>query len=337
MRTIAALAISVLPSSVKVLIYRVLGWKVGKGVHIGIGTVILADQVEIGDGARIGHLCLIRVTVLRMGNRASISNLVRATLHTLEMRSQSTIHSQNQVSGDRSDPRSLFYLGPASAVLPMCFIDVSRAIRFGRNVGVGGGSYLFTHGYWLSKLDGFPVTTGEITMADDVWLPWGCFVMPNVTIGSRVVVGARAVINKSLPAGVLAAGVPAKVIRDRSYVELTADERMRILDDVTESAAAKAGLPFAIDRQSTFDAHSIGGRLTIMVHRSAESSLAPLPTLNVVFSHLADDGDVRRFAMWSLEDYSCSPFSLLSRELRDWFTAGRAIGLRYYPIDEDLI
>jgi acetyltransferase-like isoleucine patch superfamily enzyme len=335
MRALTALAISILPSALKVRIYRMLGWKIGRDVHIGFGSVILAERVELADGASIGYLCFVRITELKLGKRAALSNVVRATLHTLELRSQSTIHSQNQISGDRADPNSILYLGPASAILPHCFIDVTKPIRLGRNVGVGGGSYLFTHGYWLSKLDGFPVSYGEINMADDVWLPWGCFVMPNVTVESRVVVGARAVINKSLPAGVLAAGVPAKIIRDRSNIELTANERMRILDEVTESAAKKAGLPFTIDRQPNLDAHTIGDRLTLVVHRTRETPMAPLPTLNVIFPPTDRDGLATRFAIWSLDDYACSPYGLLSPGIREWFTAGRAIGLRYYPIDED--
>jgi maltose O-acetyltransferase len=41
-------------------------------------------------------------------------------------------------------------------------------------------------------------------------------VLPGVTIGARTVVGAGAVVTKDLPAGVLAVGNPAKVIRELS-------------------------------------------------------------------------------------------------------------------------
>ena len=40
------------------------------------------------------------------------------------------------------------------------------------------------------------------------------FVCPGVTIGQDTVVGAGAVVTKDLPAGVVAAGVPARVLRE---------------------------------------------------------------------------------------------------------------------------
>ncbi len=53
-----------------------------------------------------------------------------------------------------------------------------------------------------------------ITLGDNVWLGGGAIVCPGVTIGDDTVVGAGAVVTKDLPAGVVAVGVPAKVIRE---------------------------------------------------------------------------------------------------------------------------
>ena len=52
-----------------------------------------------------------------------------------------------------------------------------------------------------------------IAIEDNVWLGGGAIVCPGVTIGADTVVGAGAVVTKDLPAGVLAAGVPARVLR----------------------------------------------------------------------------------------------------------------------------
>jgi maltose O-acetyltransferase len=57
--------------------------------------------------------------------------------------------------------------------------------------------------------------SGEpISIGDNVWLGGGVIVCPNVTIGEDTVVGAGAVVTRDLPAGVVAAGVPARVIRE---------------------------------------------------------------------------------------------------------------------------
>jgi maltose O-acetyltransferase len=52
-----------------------------------------------------------------------------------------------------------------------------------------------------------------ITLEDNVWLGAGAIVCPGVTIGRDTVVGAGAVVVKDLPAGVVAVGNPARVIR----------------------------------------------------------------------------------------------------------------------------
>ena len=51
-------------------------------------------------------------------------------------------------------------------------------------------------------------------LGDNVWLGGGVIVCPGVTIGQDTVVGAGAVVTKDLPAGVVAAGVPARILRE---------------------------------------------------------------------------------------------------------------------------
>jgi maltose O-acetyltransferase len=46
-----------------------------------------------------------------------------------------------------------------------------------------------------------------------VWLGGGVAVCPGVTIGADTVVGAGAVVTRDLPAGVVAVGNPARVVR----------------------------------------------------------------------------------------------------------------------------
>ena len=52
-----------------------------------------------------------------------------------------------------------------------------------------------------------------ITLGDNVWLGGGVIVCPGVTIGKDTVVGAGAVVTRDLPAGVVAVGNPARVLR----------------------------------------------------------------------------------------------------------------------------
>jgi len=56
---------------------------------------------------------------------------------------------------------------------------------------------------------GRPVTIGA-----DVWVGGGAIILPGVHVGDRAVIGAGSVVTRDVPAGVLAAGNPCRVIRE---------------------------------------------------------------------------------------------------------------------------
>jgi acetyltransferase-like isoleucine patch superfamily enzyme len=61
-----------------------------------------------------------------------------------------------------------------------------------------------------------PLTTkGPIIIEDDVWLGHGVIVLSGVSIGEGAVIGAGSVVTKDVPAGAIAVGVPARVVRMR--------------------------------------------------------------------------------------------------------------------------
>jgi acetyltransferase-like isoleucine patch superfamily enzyme len=77
---------------------------------------------------------------------------------------------------------------------------------------VGGGHEFERAG--VPVIDQARVSRG-ITLGENVWLGAGAKVMDGVTIGDHVVVGAGAVVTEDLPAGAVAVGVPARVVRTR--------------------------------------------------------------------------------------------------------------------------
>ncbi|RLA51974.1 MAG: hypothetical protein DRR42_08845 [Gammaproteobacteria bacterium] len=61
-----------------------------------------------------------------------------------------------------------------------------------------------------------PVSTDGIAIGDDVFLGMNVIVLKGVTIGQGTVVGAGSIVAKSLPAGVIAVGQPAKPVANLS-------------------------------------------------------------------------------------------------------------------------
>ena len=102
----------------------------------------------------------------------------------------------------------------------MTTIAVGSCVKLGDNVRIAGRTLLA--GYPGHPLDakaralGLPETddqVGDIILEDDVWLATGVSVMAGITIGHGTIVAAGSVVTKDLPPMVLAAGIPAKVIR----------------------------------------------------------------------------------------------------------------------------
>ena len=54
-----------------------------------------------------------------------------------------------------------------------------------------------------------------ITIGNDVWLGMGAIIMPGVTIGNGATIAANSVVTKNIPDYVVAAGVPAKIIKKK--------------------------------------------------------------------------------------------------------------------------
>ncbi len=94
-------------------------------------------------------------------------------------------------------------------------LDVAP-IRIGADVQIGPNVQLLTPTHpvdpeqRLAKWE----SAEPITIGDNVWLGGGVIVCPGVSIGENTVVGAGAVVTRDLPANVVAAGNPARVIRE---------------------------------------------------------------------------------------------------------------------------
>jgi len=66
----------------------------------------------------------------------------------------------------------------------------------------------------------FPLVSDNVIIENDVWIGANVVILPGVTIGECSVIAAGSVINKDIPPFTIAAGVPAKVIKQIDPNEL---------------------------------------------------------------------------------------------------------------------
>ena len=170
----------------------------------------------------------------------------QARSQALQERFNATPHAEQELRG--SLLRELLgEVGDRVVVRPPFYCD------YGTHISIGAGTFV---NYGCVLLDVAPIRIGAacqlatrvqlltathpidpgprrigwesaepIELGDNVWLGGGAIVCPGVTIGDDTVVGAGAVVTRDLPAGVVAAGVPARVVREideRDRVEVPA-------------------------------------------------------------------------------------------------------------------
>lgn len=110
-------------------------------------------------------------------------------------------------------------IGDETWIGQQCFFHSAGGITIGARVGIGPGVRILTSAH-AEAGRGIPILFSPIDRApvvieDDADLGVGSIVLPGVTIGRGAQVGAGAVVSRDVPAYAVAAGVPARVIRER--------------------------------------------------------------------------------------------------------------------------
>lgn len=96
----------------------------------------------------------------------------------------------------------------------LVILDPAR-VTFGNNVFIGPNCGFYTAHHPLdvaTRNKGFEFAY-PITVGNNVWIGGNVSVMPGVTIGDNVVIGAGSVVTKDIPSNVVAVGNPCKVLK----------------------------------------------------------------------------------------------------------------------------
>jgi maltose O-acetyltransferase len=163
-------------------------------------------------------------------------------LTTAHLRAQAILMRFNASSADDEDNRrailtELFqHFGEATVVRPVFRCDYGFNISFGDrtfvnyecvfldcnlitigdDVQIGPGVHIYTATHPTNsqtRKSGLEYAL-PVSIGDGVWLGGGAIICPGVTIAENTVVGAGSVVTRDLPANVVAAGNPCRVMRD---------------------------------------------------------------------------------------------------------------------------
>lgn len=187
-------------------------WKVGKDVRIGKNVRIsVSERFEIGDRSVINDDVLIEGRYIEIGKEAWIDEHAHIG------------------GGSCFDWQSKLTAGDFLHMGKFSHINTARKVIIGDECGIGINTKIYTHGAYLSSYEGFPIQFGNIEIGDRVWLP-NAWVNPGVKIGNDVVVAAMSLVNKDLPSGCLAGGIPARILRPNVYPRrLNAEEKRELI------------------------------------------------------------------------------------------------------------
>jgi maltose O-acetyltransferase len=115
-----------------------------------------------------------------------------------------------------ADPAANLDVGAGCWFNAGCTFDASDEIAIGDRVRIGQEVLVLTSTHEIGDHAGRagPFATAPVSIGSGVWLGARAIILPGVSIGDGAIVAAGAVVTSDVPADRLAAGVPARPVRD---------------------------------------------------------------------------------------------------------------------------
>ncbi|HEX2435111.1 MAG TPA: acyltransferase [Solirubrobacterales bacterium] len=108
------------------------------------------------------------------------------------------------------------FLNKNTMLAAMDRIEIGDHVMFANNCFVGDADHRFDDPEVPITWQGFS-SQGPVRIGSNCWFGVGCVVTSGVEIGERCVIGANSVVTDDLPPRVIAAGAPARVIREIEF------------------------------------------------------------------------------------------------------------------------
>lgn len=111
-------------------------------------------------------------------------------------------------------------IGNDVTITDHCYISGINKISIGNGVLFGSNCFVSDNFHGNAKKDDLDsvvekrviTSKGAVVIGDNVWIGRNACIMPNVTIGKGVIIGANSVVTHDIPPYSVVAGVPARII-----------------------------------------------------------------------------------------------------------------------------
>ncbi|MEO7296081.1 MAG: hypothetical protein ABIZ57_08045 [Candidatus Limnocylindria bacterium] len=224
------------PPGVRITVRRLV---LGAGVQIGRGVRITGGEIRLDDGVRIRrHATINVVDALHIGAGGTVGESCEVSGRRITLGQELWMLPGAKIGGGSAfEHASLFEAGHFLHLGMDSLVNTARPVRIGNEVGLGTRTSIYTHGAYPSRLMGFPAGFDGVEIGDHSWAP-GATINPGVRIGRNCVIGVNSLVTADIPDGALAAGSPAKVIKENAYPRpLTAEGRGKFFAEFLASYA----------------------------------------------------------------------------------------------------
>ena len=105
------------------------------------------------------------------------------------------------------------------------YVNGYGGLKIGNNSGLGPYCMVHTanHVFDVEKISMTSWEKKPVTIGDDCWIGMGVCILPGVTIGDRVIIGAGSVVVKDIPSDVIAVGNPCVPVKTRAGEKVKPD------------------------------------------------------------------------------------------------------------------
>lgn len=203
-----------------VLLNLIPNYKISLNSDVSLFSIIVSDKIVVNSNATIGLFVIIYdCKVVTINCNSKLYRFVKIMgLNNFSIGVNSLIGVGTQVISRHIDRKinkvingGRFIIGSNVVITNKHLFDLSGNILIKESVVIGGANSLFyTHGFDCYGNFSY----GDIVLHKKIYIGAGCIFLPGIRIYSEIVIGAGALVSKSLLKKGVYGGNPIKMISD---------------------------------------------------------------------------------------------------------------------------